>query len=525
MKKKLLCVLLALVVAVGLFAGGSSSSGSSGDWWKVSRANFRSQAFGKRPPAAAGYTISILTISQDGTFIAPDHPAIKALEDLTGYKVKLEYVLNANYSEAMNTRIASRDLPGLVAITSNTMPIVTAAQYGGFWDITDVYDLYPNLARADKGIMNNVSIEGRYFGIYRSRDYPRTGMIYRTDWLENLGLSVPKNLDELYNVLRAFTYNDPDKNGRDDTFGMNWCAYLGPFYTIAVMHGAPNRFGDKNGKLTPWFEWDEFYEAMVYSKRLYDEKIINQDFAVVQGGDWALPFGRGQAGWHIDVADEASRSATRLRDNGLMTQADFDAGKYVGVMGPVANKSGKTFVWPQNDGHQGYTAISTSGAKTMQELAYYLDFMDKCNSATGISILNWGIENVNYTKNSDGTITTIPAAQIPNNWGNLQGMNQFRMLNDLGPIQKPNAYQAKHQQVLKEITPFAVPNPVTPIALMSPTWTARQSSLNQIVDDAVINFVMGRIDRAGFDREKARWYSDDGQKALDELQKAYNAKK
>ena len=99
------------------------------------------------------------------------------------------------------------------------------------------------------------------------------------------------------------------------------------------------------------------------------------------------------------------------------------------------------------------------------------------------------------------------------------------MLNDLGPIQKPNAYQAKHQQVLKEITPFVVPNPVTPIALMSPTWTSRQSSLNQIVDDAVINFVMGRIDRAGFDKEKARWYSDDGQKALNELQKAYDAKK
>jgi hypothetical protein len=50
-------------------------------------------------------------------------------------------VLNANYAESMNVRIASRDLPGLVSITGNTNTIVTAAQYGGFWDITDVYSV------------------------------------------------------------------------------------------------------------------------------------------------------------------------------------------------------------------------------------------------------------------------------------------------------------------------------------------------------------------------------------------------
>jgi putative aldouronate transport system substrate-binding protein len=519
MKKKLLCVLLALVVAVGLFAGGGGQAVSGSG--KVP-ANYNARSF---PKAPAGYTIKILTVSQDGEIISLTHPAVQALERLTGYKIDLQYVLNANYAEAMNTRIASRDLPGLVVITGNNNTIVTAAQYGAFWDITDIYTQYPNLARADKGVMNAVSIEGRFFGIYRGRDYPRSGMIYREDWLQNLGLAVPKTLDDLYNVLRAFTYNDPDKNGRQDTYGMTWCTYLGPFYNIAVMHGAPNRFGVRNGKLTPWFEYDEFYDAMVWSKRLYDEGIINRDFAATSTGDWALPFGRGQAGFHIDVADEASRSATRLRDNGLMTQADFDAGKLVGVMGAVANKSGQTRVWPQNDGHQGYVAISTVVAKTPQDLHYYLDFMDKCNSAEGITLLNWGAEGVNYTKNSDNTITTIPAAQIQNNWNVVSGWNQFRMLTDIGLAQKPNAYQAKHLEVFKIITPQAVPNPVVPIALLSPTWTSKQSSLNTIIDDAVYNFIMGRIDRAGFDREKARWYNEDGRKALDELQRAYDSRR
>jgi putative aldouronate transport system substrate-binding protein len=388
-----------------------------------------------------------------------------------------------------------------------------------------MFILYPNLARADKDILNNVSIEGRYFGIYRARDYPRTGMIYREDWLQNLGLAVPKTLDELYNVLRAFTYNDPDKNGRDDTFGMNWCTYLGPFNALAVMHGAPNKFGDRNGKLTPWFEYDEFVEAMNFSKRLYDEKIINQDFAATSTGDWALAFGRGQAGWHIDVADEASRSANRLLQNGLMTQADFDAGKYVGVMGAVANKAGQTRVIAANDGHQGYVAISTVGAKTIQDLAYYLDFMDKCNSADGQTLLNWGVEGVNYTKTADGQAKTIPAAEIPNGWNVIEGTNQFRMLSDQGLPSVLNAYQVKHTEVFRQIATQAVPNLSSSIAMFSPTWTSKSSSLDQIISDAVYNYIMGRIDRAGFNAEKARWYAEDGQKALDELQKAYAARK
>ncbi|MCL2478158.1 MAG: extracellular solute-binding protein [Treponema sp.] len=522
--RMLFCLVLIAVIAGGLFASGSSAGGAAATAnqpWKVSGTSFNPAAF---PKAPANYTISILSISQDGTFIASDHPALKNLQDFTSYNIKLEYVLNANYNEQMNTRLAANDLPGIVTITSNTQPIVTAARSGAFWDITDIYGKYPNLARADKGVMSNVSIDGRNFGIYRGRDFPRSGMVYRKDWLQNLGLSVPKNLDDLYNVLYAFTYNDPDGNGKNDTYGMTWTgAYMGPFYNIAVMFGAPNRFGVKNGKLTPWFDYDEFYQAMLYSKKLYDNGLINKDFAALPTSEWALPFGRGQCGWHIDCADEASRSATRMLNNGLMTQADFDAGKYVDVMGAVANQNGEIRVWPQNDGHQGYEAISTAGAKTLQDLNYYLDFMDKCNSAQGITILNWGAEGVNYTLNSDGTVTAIPAAQIPNGWDNLAGLNQFRMLTDIGAIQQPNAYQARHMQVYKDIQPYAILNPVTPITLMSPTWTARQSSLNQIIDDAVINFIMGNIDQAGFQKEVARWYSEDGQKALDELQVAYDA--
>ncbi|MEX1021086.1 MAG: extracellular solute-binding protein [Litorilinea sp.] len=42
---------------------------------------------------------------------------------------------------------------------------------------------------------------------------------YRKDWLDKLGLGVPQTIDEYAEVLRAFSQDDPDGNGNDDTYG------------------------------------------------------------------------------------------------------------------------------------------------------------------------------------------------------------------------------------------------------------------------------------------------------------------
>lgn len=42
----------------------------------------------------------------------------------------------------------------------------------------------------------------------------------RKDWLDNLGLEVPKTMEDLEKVLTAFVEEDPDGNGVDDTTGL-----------------------------------------------------------------------------------------------------------------------------------------------------------------------------------------------------------------------------------------------------------------------------------------------------------------
>lgn len=64
---------------------------------------------------------------------------------------------------------------------------------------------------------------GQYWGI------PGRGVLnqaepywfyFRQDWLDKLGLKLPESTEELGEVLKAFTYNDPDGNGKNDTWGM-----------------------------------------------------------------------------------------------------------------------------------------------------------------------------------------------------------------------------------------------------------------------------------------------------------------
>lgn len=43
---------------------------------------------------------------------------------------------------------------------------------------------------------------------------------YRKDWFDALNLQSPKTLDDWYNVIKALTLNDPDKNGKNDTYGL-----------------------------------------------------------------------------------------------------------------------------------------------------------------------------------------------------------------------------------------------------------------------------------------------------------------
>jgi putative aldouronate transport system substrate-binding protein len=75
---------------------------------------------------------------------------------------------------------------------------------------------------------------------------------------------------------------------------------------IETWYGAGNRWTERDGKLVPSFETEEFLEANRFIKKMVDEKLINPDFATFDGTKWNEPFFNGKGGMIVDVDSRVS---------------------------------------------------------------------------------------------------------------------------------------------------------------------------------------------------------------------------
>ena len=61
---------------------------------------------------------------------------------------------------------------------------------------------------------------GEIWGIPFSDEPLIFARVINKEWLKIANINLPQTVSELYELLYAFTYNDPDQNGANDTYGM-----------------------------------------------------------------------------------------------------------------------------------------------------------------------------------------------------------------------------------------------------------------------------------------------------------------
>jgi len=244
--------------------------------------------------------ISIMTKLH--TAEVPDEKLLRLVEEAGNVEIKMEWVPDNNYSDKLNTAFATGTFAQAVTMGADQVDQFKGAiRDGQFWEIGSYLSEFENLGKLKDDVVKNTMVDGKVYSLYQGRPLSRQGMIYRKDWADNLGLEAPKTIEEFYEMARAFTEDDPDGNGKNDTIGLTDRSDLifGAFKTIASWYGTPNNWGEKDGELLPEFMFPEYMDSMNFMKSLRDHKYMNQDFPVTSKEDQQALLKNGTAGIYI----------------------------------------------------------------------------------------------------------------------------------------------------------------------------------------------------------------------------------
>ncbi|MFD1953293.1 extracellular solute-binding protein [Paenibacillus thailandensis] len=444
----------------------------------------------------------------------PSDEMIATLEEMTGYKLDINWVPDGIYSDKMNTALTTNSLKKATFVKSTDYQFMkNTIRSGAFWEIGPYLDQYPNLKYLDEDILMQAAVDGRIYGLYTERPSSRQGAIIRKDWLDNLGLGIPRTLDELYEVIRQFTLNDPDRNGAHDTIGLadrNDLVY-GAFKTVASYFGTPNNWKFEGGKLIPEFETQAYMDTMNFFRKLYDEGLINRDFAVTSKEKQRDMIITGKAGVYIGSMTDVQR----LYDEAKVLNPTVSFTLSNRIQGPEGYR-----VWSIPN-YNGLFLFSKKAIKTEEELKRILAFFDRTMDKDAANLMKYGIEGRHYTL-VDGKV------HLPEETSQLRvkEVNGFYTLM-IADLSNPNVMEVAEKETLTALADrlsadnehFLVKDPT--VNLESITYDERNAELSKIISDATYNYILGNLTEQGFRHETNRWRQNGGNAIIKEFTEAY----
>lgn len=355
---------MAWFLITGMLAATAACSDAQSPKESASSANLGAAAeepFGKYSEPV---TISICRSVDPSTKFSPgksveDNQYVDVIKNDLNIIVKYEWVAStSDFDQKMNLAISANDLPDAAVV--NLSQYDAMAKYGEIADLTDVYDktgcdIMKHFYESGGDPLKKLVLkDGRMMSIPATT--PKASgvneMWIRQDWLKKLNLSVPKNMEELENVAKAFVEKDPDGNGKDDTIGI-----IGPSNKGNLTATDANRFGldplfqayqsfpgywlkDANGDAAYGSIQPETKDALQGIAKLYQEGLIDPQLLV--RSDSKEPVLSGKAGIFFSVWDAGyTLSGTYKQDPPPDWQAyaypQAADGKYYAHMAPPAS--------------------------------------------------------------------------------------------------------------------------------------------------------------------------------------------
>lgn len=458
-------------------------------------------------------------------FQMENNPVLDAIQEKTGVKLNILWGANSTYGEIFSTTLADKNMPMLISATNaRDSQVINSARAGAFWDLTEAVQdeaNYPYLAAGADSVYQNIAVDGRVYGIFRSRAFPRGGIYYRMDIAKEVGYDkVPETIDDLTELAEKLAGYSAD------TYALNMIGNYtdGTIKVITVAMGAPNNWGvDENGDIYPAHKSPAYLEGLNWLRHLYEIGGIDPNFAQLSSSEWDNIERNNKCFMRFDCMDNAHRQQEWFENNAGVTEQIF-----MSVCG-LKKADGTISVWPQNPGFAGEILVTKSVKEA--DLPKVLAFLDWCNGPEGQTIINAGLEGLTYDVDAEGHryVPEEKADEYAKNSGMYHNnLNQLGM-GVPGNLESPKAalnkgytkLRERYDNLNTEYAQYAVADPCYP--LISETNVAYGAQLTQIISDAAVQYIAGQIDEAGLRAAWEDWAAQGGDMMTQEYNEAYHA--
>jgi putative aldouronate transport system substrate-binding protein len=254
---------------------------------------------------------NVLGVLEGETF--EDNRWSRVYEDELGIKVTYDWVVKGNpdsdaYKQKMNVTLASGEISDVTPVDSIQLKQLVDSEM--LEDMTEYYDKFASpllkdiLGQEGPAPFDAATFDGKLMAIPETGSNMESGMYLwvRTDWLKNLGLEPPTTMSDVRKISKAFTEDDPDGNGQDDTFGLVaqkdlWGGFGGLEGFMAGFNAYPNKWiEDESGQLVYGSVQPEVRDSLLALQEMAKNGELDREFGIKDGGKVSEDIASGKIG-------------------------------------------------------------------------------------------------------------------------------------------------------------------------------------------------------------------------------------
>lgn len=156
-----------------------------------------------------------------------DNVITRFIEEKLNIRFEIVWAVEqGQYGQQINSAMSINDLPDIFQVDASQL--FQAYRADQIQPLQEVYDQYASdevkeiLSYNNNLFFSKSTFDGKTYGYPRTDDFASGTpiMFIRQDWLDNLNLEAPTDLESFIKVCDAFTNGDPDGNGKNDTYAL-----------------------------------------------------------------------------------------------------------------------------------------------------------------------------------------------------------------------------------------------------------------------------------------------------------------